>query len=231
MKNGFYNEKNVSLFRGALYEARKRLSEIHIHVSRGNSKLGDIPSISLLPYLTCPAVCKSSCAGTCYAAKLAALRPSCRKAWAENTTIAFCDIFRFRDELAQWIEKHRTAFFRFHVSGDMFSEKYFRDVVIATAERFPETVFMTYTKRHLLASIYAEGGGLPGNVRINLSADTENGLSTPAGLPFNVTDILRKRAEVPAGYTVCPGHCATCAATGINCFDECGDARVIFKQH
>lgn len=56
----------------------------NISFSGGNIKMGAIPSISLLPIVTCPGACFETCAGKCYAAKIAALRPTVRDAYARR---------------------------------------------------------------------------------------------------------------------------------------------------
>lgn len=91
MNKGFYNDKVMSKFSDALTEAVitvKNGSETRVRISKNNSKMGDVVSVSLLPFFTCPRICETTCGPACYAAKLANLRPSVLKSYAINTALA-----------------------------------------------------------------------------------------------------------------------------------------------
>ena len=55
-------------------EAGEDISKF-VSISSGNTKMGKVASVSLLPILTCPARCNGTCGDKCYAKKLALLRP------------------------------------------------------------------------------------------------------------------------------------------------------------
>ena len=79
MKNGYYNDKVISKFTDAMREASAAVKAgdiTTVTISNANSKMGNVASVSLLPYLSCPARCAGTCGAKCYAAKLANLRPS-----------------------------------------------------------------------------------------------------------------------------------------------------------
>ena len=88
---GYYNEKVLNKFNDALNKAVvgvKNGEYLTVKFSGGNTKMGAVPSISLLPFITCPANCKDTCGAKCYAAKLANLRPNVLMNYAINTALA-----------------------------------------------------------------------------------------------------------------------------------------------
>ena len=50
-KEGF--NKRVASLKAVLKDARKNVENLHISISVGNTKLGAIPSVSLLPVIDC----------------------------------------------------------------------------------------------------------------------------------------------------------------------------------
>ena len=93
--NGYYNEKVLAKFTAALKLANQEVKEIlqrgeipQVKFSNSNSKMGNVASVSSLPFITCPARCADTCGAACYAAKLANLRPAVLNAYAWNTAIA-----------------------------------------------------------------------------------------------------------------------------------------------
>lgn len=115
-----------------------------LHVSRGNDKLGKrtTANVSLLPIITCqPDV---PCAKDCYARRLA-INKETIKAWMDNTAFAVHDPAGFGASLFTWLVKHKTAFFRWHVAGDVPSLAY-QAMMKAIAVNFLDTRFLAMTK-------------------------------------------------------------------------------------
>ena len=83
-------------------------------ISKGNSKLGEIKSVSLPSGLTC---IKCGCNKKCYAKKIERLRPSVRNSYIRNLAILEEDPQTYWREVEAAIMTSR--FFRFHVSGDI----------------------------------------------------------------------------------------------------------------
>ena len=54
----------------------------HVKISNGNTKMGNIPSVSLPAGITCRPDC--SCQDKCYAKKLERIRKSVREAYRHN---------------------------------------------------------------------------------------------------------------------------------------------------
>ena len=88
-----------------------------ISISKGNSKMGFIPSVSLPPVVTCASGC--TCVKKCYAAKLCKLRPNVRNAYAKNLEILKNDMdgYFLQVKAAAMVSKY----FRFHVPGNSWA--------------------------------------------------------------------------------------------------------------
>ena len=69
-------------------EAVKTGTDLIVRISNKNSKMGEVASVSLVPFFSCPGVCKDTCGKKCYAAKIANLRPAVLYSYAINQAIA-----------------------------------------------------------------------------------------------------------------------------------------------
>ena len=120
-----------------------------ISISKGNSKMGFIPSVSLPPIVTCAYGCK--CAKKCYAAKLCKLRPSVRNAYQRNLGILL------KDDMGYWYQVNQAVkmsrYFRFHVSGDIPDMNYL-DRMVKLAQELPGTTFLAFTKQYNFINKY-----------------------------------------------------------------------------
>ena len=96
----------------------------HISISKGNSKMGCVPSVSLPAVETC-IVC--ACNKKCFAKKIERLRPSVRNAYQKNLSILKENPDVYWREVEAAIMMSR--FFRFHVSGDIPDAAYFAKMV------------------------------------------------------------------------------------------------------
>ena len=95
-------------------------------ISKGNSKLGEIKSVSLPSGLTC---INCGCNKKCYAKKIERLRPNVRNSYIRNLNILEEDPQTYWREVEAAIMTSR--FFRFHVSGDIADED-----AVAPEERY-----------------------------------------------------------------------------------------------
>lgn len=223
-------EKRARLFADALKDARQRRNageRFAVHISNGNSKTGAVSSVSTLPILTCPGVCRTQCGAKCYAAKIAAMRPSVLKAYAENTVLAI-------DAPAEYWAGVRAAvigcrFFRFHVSGDILNADYFAEMV-ATAAGAPWCQFMAFTKRaDIVNDFIAAGGVIPDNLHIIFSTWGEWKAANPYGLPESA--VIFKGGEPADAWKVCGGNCFECACRGVGCWALKPGETIAFYEH
>ena len=163
--NGLYNDKVLVKFSDALREAAEEVKTgavSRVSISNANSKMGNVASVSILPFLSCPGRCAGSCGVKCYAAKLANLRPSVLKSYARNQALAM-----YRPEL-YWAQVNvavmSVRYFRFHVSGDILNRDYF-DHVVEVARSNPKTEILMFTKRYEIVNKWiADNGELPKNL-------------------------------------------------------------------
>ena len=227
---GYYNEKNLEKFRAALAEAVEAVktgTDLRVRISDHNSKMGAVASVSTPPFLSCPASCAGTCGVSCYAAKLAAMRPSVLRAYAINMAIAILrpDVYWSAIDAAC----KAVRFFRFHVSGDIINAEYFRRM-IETAEQNPGTQILCFTKRFEIVNAWMdENGALPSNLHILFSGWTNLVPENPHSLPE--TNVIQRGEAPEAGWTVCPGNCFDCAITGRGCWAAGRGDTIAFHIH
>jgi hypothetical protein len=88
-----------------------------IHISKGNSKIGNIPSLSFPPHDTCAA--DVPCRRLCYAWRVSRTRPTVRAAWQRNLDLWNADPLQFRKEFREALVETPARYFRYFVAGDI----------------------------------------------------------------------------------------------------------------
>ena len=227
---GFYTEKTLGKFSGALREAEAAVrsgEKLRVCISKANSKMGAVSSVSLLPFLTCPGRCSDSCGERCYAAKIANLRPSVLTSYAANTALA-----KLRPEL-YWAQVDaackKTKYFRFHVSGDIPSADYLLRL-IRCAEENADVQMLLFTKRYELVNAWLdEGNRLPQNLHILFSGWTGLKPVNPHKLPE--TNVIEHGAEPDPSWKQCGGNCFNCAKAGAGCWTAQSGDTIAFPIH
>lgn len=222
-------------FRNELKAAIKAIENgeknaLRVSISRGNVKMHDIQSVSLLPFITCPAA--AECKYICYAAKIAMLRPSVRKAWARNTAVLLKRPDLFWQQVRASVAM--VKYFRFHVGGDIpggtIGAEYFTEI-IKTAETFPETKILLFTKRfNVVNKAIENGGALPENLQVIFSGwNAEPVKVNIYNLPES--NIILRGAEPGDAWKVCGGNCAACACRGVGCWQLKHGETIAFYEH
>lgn len=88
--------------------------------------------------------------------------------------------YRCARQFARWITEHASGGFRWHVSGDVFSEPY-AEWIAAVCAYSSYVQHWIYTRSfHLIEPLLSVRTGLGGNLAINLSADQDNYASARA---------------------------------------------------
>ena len=197
-----------------------------ISISKGNSKLGQIPSVSLPAVKTCR-VC--DCARICYAKKLERLRPTVRKAYQRNldALIESPDVYWREVEAAIMMSR----FFRFHVSGDIPDMSYLIRMV-GVAARQPHCQILCFTKKfELVNQLLDTGAVLSPNLHLIFSGWTGLQMENPHHLPE--AHVLFKDGTTTArpDAILCSGNCATCACTDGGCWNLTNGQQVVFQEH
>lgn len=211
-----------------------------LSISRGNVKMGDIPSVSLPSTQTCRP--DAPCMIKCYARRMERLRSNVRDAWARNL-----DIYK-ADPASYWLQLRAycsmiTAF-RLHVGGDIPDPEYLRGM-IRLARQCPSCQFLAFTKRaewvnDEISSLKSQKKALPKNLHLVISNWGSWTLPNPHGLP--ITNVIPRHADpaevqrlVSDGSTVCPSKrgawgCSDCFRAGINCWSK-SMKQILFVEH
>lgn len=227
---GYYKESILRKFLTALREAREAVKsgeDLALRVSDRNDKMGLIPSVSILPFMTCPAICRGTCGKSCYAAKLANLRPSVLSSWAHNTALVTLRPEVYWQQVREVLALSR--FFRFHVGGDIINRAYLEQVISA-AKDFPHCEILIFTKRYdLVNSWIDENGDLPENLHLHLSGWDGKRPPNPHHLPE--TNVYGRKEEPDPSWLLCGSHCETCACRGLGCWQSKKGDVIAFEKH
>ena len=198
--------------------------ETTISISYGNSKMGNIPSVSLPPIVTCANGCK--CAKKCYAAKLCKLRPNVRNAYQRNLDILRNDMdsYFLQVKAAAMVSKY----FRFHVSGDIPDMNYL-DRMVKLAQELPDTTFLAFTKQYNFVNNFLQYARIPDNLKIIFSAWPGMHMENPNNLP--VANVIFKGMQPADSWKICGGNCSECACRGVGCWELKKGEHIAFYEH
>ena len=199
---------------------------MRISISRGNTKMGAVPSVSLPSVVTCR---ECACSGKCYARKLERLRPSVAKAYNNNLAVLKTDPDTYWREVEATIMLSR--FFRFHVSGDIPDTAYFYRMVEVT-KRQPHCEVLCFTKKYEIVNDFLSSGrALPPNLHIILSAWVDLEMVNPFSLPEAHVRFKNGTTTAREDALRCGGNCTECAITEGGCWTLQSGQQVVFDEH
>ena len=195
-----------------------------VSISKGNSKMGYIPSVSLPPIVTCAQGC--ACAKKCYAAKLCRIYGTVRKAYNRNLEILKNDIDNYFTQVkaAAMVNKY----FRFHVSGDIPNMDYL-DRMVKLAQELPGTTFLAFTKQYTFINNYLQGATIPDNMKIIFSEWPGMAMENPHNLP--VAHVIFRGSAPADHWKICGGNCSECACRGVGCWELKAGEHIAFYEH
>lgn len=175
-----------------------------VSISGGNTKLGAIPNVSLIPGRDCGNV---PCKVDCYALKAWKQYKETRAAWTRNSEKAHKDREDLFVQLRSYLEKKSPRWFRWHVAGDILDQQYLEEM-IAIARDFPGTRFLASTKRHDLTFKV-----MPDNLAIVFSmwpgwGSEDKARKLGLGIAWMQDG---SETRVPSNAIECPGNCENCA--------------------
>lgn len=222
MKKGF----NYETIRKILLSLRELIemfmarpyASLHIHISKGNRKIGWTHNFSLAPGLSC-ANC-SGCLKLCYDVKACLQYVNVRIARAENTAMMYMNRAETFAQIAMYISRKRAhKVFRWHVSGDILDVDYF-DRMVQIAILFPDWTFWTYTKNYNAVNewIRIHGGtreSVPSNLSVMYSEWAGMPMRNPYGMP-TFRCVMPGEKHSPDAWQ-CPGNCTACLQAGHGC--------------
>lgn len=197
-----------------------------ISVSPGNDKMGRIPSVSLPAIVTCRK--DAPCFKLCYAHDLENRRKNVKNAYIRNYNILL------NNPASYWLQLRAAAsitrFFRYHVSGDILNPEYFTEM-IKTAEMFPDTRFMCFTKKYNIVNNYiAKNGNLPENLKI-LFSEWGEGWEVPNPYNLPTAKVIFKNEPIPENVKICGNNCESCACRGVGCWElKSGESIGLFEH-
>lgn len=198
-----------------------------VSISKGNSKMGSIMSVSLSAWVTCPD--NATCKHDCYAAKIERLRPNVRSSYMKNLDILIGDPESYWRQVEAAIMVSR--YFRFHVAGDIPTPRYL-EKMCEIAARNPHCEILCFTKRYGFVNQYLDDGGkIPENLHLILSGWKGMQMDNPYNLPEahviyrDGTTTARKDAKP------CGGNCTHCAKISGGCWTLKHGEQIAFGQH
>jgi len=197
-----------------------------LSISKGNSKMGAIPSVNLPPGITCNPYVTCATDG-CYALKAYRMYPNVKAAWERNLELWQMYPISYWDQMNDWQRKHKPEYFRFHSAGDIPGGSYCHDMIVH-ASLYPNTRFLCFTKQYFHVANQIQP--FPTNLSIVLSmwpgCELPEG-SALSGLPKAwVQDGTETR--IPDDAIQCAGRCDSCGM----CWSLCEiDRDVWFRKH
>ena len=197
----------------------------NVSISKGNSKMGAIPSVSLPACVTCNP--DAPCFQKCYARRISALRATVRDAYARNLDILNNAPYTYWSQVKAAATTAR--FFRFHVSGDIPNRHYFK-MMVKTANECPHTTFLAFTKQyHTVNDYLSDGNTIPENLKIIFSNWGDWKCENPHNMP--TCEIILKGTEPAPGWKICGGNCTACACAGIGCWELKNSETIAIYEH
>jgi hypothetical protein len=192
-----------------------------VKISKGNSKLGSIPNVSLPPIISCAK--GIPCAKTCYAMKAYRMYPNVKTCWNDNLQLAKTNKNEYFKGIFEYLRKNNVNYFRWHTSGDILDSNYFTNMV--NLALLFDTKFLVFTKNYDIVNKYLDKGGIiPKNFTVVLSAWPEYELKNPHKLPVAwMQDGTEDR--ISSNAFECQGSCKNCKT----CFGTKKD--IVFHKH
>lgn len=201
-------------------------------ISKGNSKMGMIPSVSLPAGKTCRTDC--TCQKKCYAKKLERIYKNVKESYQNNLEILRRDPEQYWREVEAAIMTSR--FFRFHVSGDIPDDAYLKKMV-EVVSRNKHCEVLCFTKKYSTVNGYqykallGECEPLPENLHMVFSG--WNGLRMENPFEFPEAHVRYRDGTTTAsdGAHQCGGNCTECAVTDGGCWTLQNGEQVVFDEH
>ena len=201
---------------------------INVCISKGNSKMGAIPSVSLPPIKSCsPEACKH-CGKKCYALRMARFHKSVGDSYNRNLDILLKNPGQYWREVEAAIMGNR--FFRFHVAGDIWNYDYFVKVC-EIAKRNKHCKILMFTKKYDIVNKYLETKKIPSNLIVIFSAWQGMTTNNINNLPESHVIYRDGTTTAKDGAIYCSGNCFECAINNGGCWSLKKGQQVIFKEH
>lgn len=196
-----------------------------LSISFGNKKMGQIPSVSLPPVVTCHNC--ETCAKKCYAVKLCKIYKTVREAYNRNFDILWSDRDSYFSQVQAVAMVNR--YFRWHVSGDIVDKDYL-DRMCKVARACKGTTFLAFTKNYRDVNEYLANHRKPSNLKLIFSLPFDGAqIVNPHNLP--TAAVILKGNEPNPEHKVCGGNCSECACRGVGCWELKKGETIAFYEH
>ena len=201
------------------------MNNLKVSISKGNTKMGAIPSVSLPACITCNP--DAPCFKGCYAVKLAKRFEATDASYQRNL-----NVLKSNPEL-YWLQVKAAAcmtrYFRYHVSGDIVNKEYFNNM-IKLANELTGTKFLVFTKQYHIINEYLNNGGIiPSNLKVILSNWGAWKCNNPHKLP--VCEVIFKGDQPDDDWKICGGNCTDCACRGVGCWEVKNNETIAIYKH
>jgi len=196
-----------------------------VSISKGNSKMGNIPSVSLTPVVTCTNC--ESCKKDCYAKKMCRIYPTVAKSYNNNLEILRTDRNAYFAQVTAYAMT--SAYFRWHVAGDIVDTDYL-DRMCKTARIAKNCRFLAFTKNWDVVNDYFDTHKKPRNLQIVFSLPFD-GQKVNNYHNFPTAEVIKKGDEPKPHHKVCGGNCTECCCKGIGCWELKKGETIAFYQH
>ena len=194
-----------------------------VTISKGNSKMGLIYSVSLPAGITCRA--DTPCKKGCYALKGTFLYKNVRNSYTNNLELFLADKKAYEQSILQQLPMYGV--FRWNVSGDIVNMEYL-EMMIRIAKKLKNIKFLAFTKKYELINEYLETKKIPKNLKILFSAWNGLTMDNPNNLPIAyVHDKKNLDNRIPKTALPCSGDCSQCMV----CWGLRKKQSVVFAKH
>lgn len=200
---------------------------IKLHISKGNRKMGSIPSVSFPPIVTCR---KCDCWKKCYANKhIYIIYKQSKNAYDENLELYKNNPGSFFMQLEAEIMTDRT--FRFNVAGDIPDYEYFLGIC-EIMKRNPHCEAIIFTKKFEIVNQYLDlGGVIPDNFHVIFSAWKNLEMINPHELPECHIAYSDGTTTAKDGAKFCSGNCTECFCQNKGCFNLKKGEQILIQEH
>lgn len=200
---------------------------IKLHISKGNSKMGAIPSLSLPSGLSCSSLACKTCLHDCYWRRHVEARfPLVRKQTLHNLNTCMYSLSEAEAYLNWYFDApNAPRLFRIHVGGDFFSLEYFA-MWVRVISSHPQTQFLAFTKQFNILLAYDKP--IPENFSLILSGWP--GMVIPEKLRSHFRIAWMQdgtETRIPSDAIECTGNCTDCHG---KCWTLTGHD-VVFHKH